>query len=299
MARIRLTQRMAAKNRVADEALPETPIDLGKERKYHKIDEYHTFEPSLNHWTPDMRHEWKDNPREETGHGIPKTAGIAGLYILAKRAAKLASIVLGDNATDEQLEAQTNDFMRMGGKALSASLKRVAEIAPAPVAEEEKVEEAEEAAPVACGNVPVAAAEEEAPAAPAAPAAEEAPAAPVAEEPVAPVAEEPAAPVAEEPAPVADDEDGNIEVDENAAPAEVDFDEPADDSAVEADEELEKCFEDADEGEEIAAPAEEAPVARKAGIAHLSGQPTLVRCASKKADDLAGLWDKWENPSVR
>ena len=298
MARIRLTQRMAAKNRVADEATPETPIDLGKERKYHKPDEYHTFEPSLNHWIPDMRHEWKDNPREETGHGIPKVAGMAGLYILAKRAAKLASILLGEDATDEQLEAQTNDFMRMGGKALSASLKRVSAIAPAPVAEDEApavVEEAPAAPAVeeACGN-PVAAEE--------APAAEPASApAPVAEAPEAPVAEEPVAPVAEEPvAPVADDDEGNIEVDETVAPAEIDFDEPAEDADVEADAELESLFEGADEGEEVAAPTEEAPVARKAGIAHLSGQPTLVRCASKKdANELAGLWDKWDNPSVR
>lgn len=295
MARIRLTQRLASKNRVADEATPETPIDLGKERKYHKPDEYHTFEPSLNHWEPDMRHEWKDNPREETGHGIPKVAGMAGLYILAKRAAKLASILLGEDATDEQLEAQTNDFMRMGGKALSASLKRVSAIVPvadeeapaAPAVEEAPAAPAEEA-PVAC-EAPVA---EEAPAAPA-------PEAPVAEEPVAPVAEEPAAPVAEEVAPVADDEDGNIEVDETVAPAEIDFDEP-EEGEVEADAELESIFEGADEGEEVAAPAEEAPVARKVGIAHLSGQPTLVRCASKKdANELAGLWDKWDNPSVR
>lgn len=280
MARIRLTQRLASKNRVADEAMPETSIDLGKERKYHNPDEYHTFEPSLNHWEPDMRHEWKDNPREETGHGIPKVAGIAGLYILARRAAKLASILLGDDATDEQLEAQTNDFMRMGGKALSASLKRVSSIVP--VAEEtpeepaaEEKPEATEEAPVACNSATAA---EECPV-------EETPAETASEEPVAPVAD--------------DEKDGNIEVDETVAPAEIDFDEPEEGEA-EADAELESLFEGADEGEEAVAPVEETPVARKAGIAHLSGQPTLVRCASKKdANELAGLWDKWDNPSVR
>ena len=72
MERVRLTKRMAARNRKADSAVPETAIDLGKNRTYHKIDEYHTFEPSQNHWEPDMRHEWKEDKHDETGFGVPK-----------------------------------------------------------------------------------------------------------------------------------------------------------------------------------------------------------------------------------
>ena len=78
----------------------------------------------------------------------------------------------------------------------------------------------------------------------------------------------------------------------------VDFDEPSGDVDVTADPEIEACFAEAD-GEEEIAPVSEAPVARKAGIKKLAGQPTLTRVASKKADELAGLWDKWENPDVR
>ena len=157
MERVRLTKRMASKSVKADAATPETAIDLGKERKYHKIDEYHTFEPSTNHWEPDMRHEWKDNPREETGHGIPKMAKI---YVAAKKATRLASLFLGGKATEEDVEKQARAFMRMGDKALTATLNRYAEINAeekvAPAAEEVKAPEAcnaaeevkEEAAPV-------------------------------------------------------------------------------------------------------------------------------------------------------
>ena len=124
MERVRLTKRIAARTRKADEATPETSIDLGKNRKYHKIDEYHTFKPSLNHWEPDMRHEWKDNPREETGHGIPKMEKV---YMAASKAAKLAMIFLGENAKEDKIERQARSFMRMGDKALTASLERWAE----------------------------------------------------------------------------------------------------------------------------------------------------------------------------
>ena len=247
MDRIRLTKR-ASRSKVADSATPQTAIDLGKNRTYHKIDEYHTFEPSLNHWTPDMRHDWKENPREETGHGIPKMAKV---YMSAKKATRLASLFLGKNADTDAVEKQARAFMRMGDKALTASLNLYAECngqgcdtekeAPAPV-------EAEEEAPAP-------------------------------------------APVEEAPA--------DVEVTDAPADAEIEFDEPTD-GTVEVDDELVACFEGTDEGgEEVVAPAGDANVARKAGIKKLAGQPTLVRVASKKADELADLWSHWENPDVR
>lgn len=246
MDRIRLTKR-ASRSKVADSATPQTAIDLGKNRTYHKIDEYHTFEPSLNHWTPDMRHDWKENPREETGHGIPKMAKV---YMSAKKATRLASIFLGKNADADAVEKQARAFMRMGDKALTASLNLYAECngqgcdteeAPAPATVE---------------------ADEEAP-----------------------------APVEEAPA--------DVEVTDAPADTEIEFDEPAD-GTVEVDDELVACFEGTDEGgEEVVAPAGDANVARKAGIKKLAGQPTLVRVASKKADELADLWSHWENPDVR
>jgi hypothetical protein len=289
--RIRLTKRVASRSRKADAATPETAIDLGKDRTYHKIDEYHTFEPSINHWEPDMRHEWKDNPREETGHGIPKMAKV---YMAAKKATKLASMFLGENATEEAIEKQARAFMRMGDKALTATLNRYAECkgeeckeeAPAPAVEAE--EEAPAPAPVV-EEAPVVEAEEEAPA--------PAPA-PVVEAEEAPVEE--AAPVvtASDEEADEDEEADDVEIDDELISTDVDFDEPGDEANTSADPEIEKCFEEAD-GEEEVAPASEAPVARKAGVKKLAGQPTLTRVASKNADELAGLWDKWTNPDVR
>ena len=282
MERVRLTKRMASKSVKADAAEPATSIDLGKERKYRKIDEYHTFEPSTNHWEPDMRHEWKDNPREETGHGIPKMAKV---YISAKKATRLASILLGANATEEAVEKQARAFMRMGDKALTASLERYAEANEAPV-EEVK-------APEAC-NAAEEAPAEEVKAPEACNAAEEAPA----EE--APVEE---APVEEAPAVEADDEieaedEGFVAVNDELIDADVEFDEPTDGADTGADKELEACFSAEDEGVEEVAPAAGA-TARKAGVKKLAGQPSLVRVASKKADELSGLWDKWQNPDIR
>lgn len=276
MERIRLTQRMAARNRKADSAEPETAIDLGKNRTYHKIDEYHTFEPSLNHWEPDMRHEWKEDKHDETGFGVPKMAKV---YMAAKKATKLAMMLLGENADESVLEKQARAFMRMGDKALTASIERWAECN----CEGENCEKDCKA-------------DEEAPAEETAPTPEES--APAPEESVpAPVEEAPAeetAPVAE-PAP---EEPADVEVSDELVDTDVDFDEPADDADNGADADIEACF--AADGDEEAAPvAEPAVASKKAGLKRLAGQPTLVRVASKNADDLAGVWDKWSNPDVR
>lgn len=269
---------MAARNRKADSAEPETAIDLGKNRSYHKIDEYHTFEPSLNHWEPDMRHEWKEDKHDETGFGVPKMAKV---YMAAKKATKLAMMLLGENADEAVLEKQARAFMRMGDKALTASIERWAECN----CEGENCEKDCKA-------------DEEAPAKETSPTPEESAPAPAPEESApAPVEEAPAeetAPVAE-PAP---EEPADVEVSDELVDTDVDFDEPADDADNGADADIEACF--AADGEEEATPvAEPAVASKKAGLKRLAGQPTLVRVASKNADDLAGVWDKWSNPDVR
>ena len=268
MERIRLTQRMAARNRKADSAEPETAIDLGKNRTYHKIDEYHTFEPSQNHWEPDMRHEWKEDKHDETGFGVPKMAKV---YMAAKKATKLAMMLLGEDADEAVLEKQARAFMRMGDKALTASIERWAECNCEGENCEKECKAAEEA-----------------------PAEEPAPApAPAPEEP-APAPAEESAPVEEAPA----EEPADVEVSDELVDTDVDFDEPADDADNGADADIEACF--AADGDEEAAPvAEPAVASKKAGLKRLAGQPTLVRVASKNADDLAGVWDKWSNPDVR
>ena len=298
MKRVRLTKRLASTSRKADSATPETAIDLGKNRTYHKIDEYHTFEQTVNHELPDMRHEWKDNPRTETGHGIPKMAKV---YLAAKKATKLAMLLLGEKAQEAAIEGQARAFMRMGDAALTASLSRYAEtkgegdtVCNNCASDEEKAttcnaSDEEKATTCNASDEEKAttcnASDEEAQAE--APAVEEAPADAQAE---APAAEE--APVAE----------GDIEIDEAGDDTEVSFDddevaeEGADADADAA--ELRACFAaDAEDGEEISAPAQESGN-RKAGLKKLAGQPTLVRVASK-SDDLTSLWDKWENPSIR
>ena len=280
MERIRLTQRMAARNRKADSAEPETAIDLGKNRTYHKIDEYHTFEPSQNHWEPDMRHEWKEDKHDETGFGVPKMAKV---YMAAKKATKLAMMLLGENADEAVLEKQARAFMRMGDKALTASIERWAECNCEGENCEKDCKADEEAPAKETAPTP----EESAPAP--APAPEESAPAPVEEAPA-----EETAPVAE-PAP---EEPADVEVSDELVDTDVDFDEPADDADNGADADIEACF--AADGEEEAAPvAEPAVASKKAGLKRLAGQPTLVRVASKNADDLAGVWDKWSNPDVR
>ena len=294
MERIRLTQRMAARNRKADSAEPETAIDLGKNRTYHKIDEYHTFEPSQNHWEPDMRHEWKEDKHDETGFGVPKMAKV---YMAAKKATKLAMMLLGEDADEAVLEKQARAFMRMGDKALTASIERWAECNCEGENCEKDCKAAEEAPAEEPAPAP-APAEEPAPA----PAPEEATPAPAPEEP-APAPEEPKAPEAsaEESAPVEEapaEEPADVEVSDELVDTDVDFDEPADDADNGADADIEACF--AADGDEEAAPvAEPAVASKKAGLKRLAGQPTLVRVASKNADDLAGVWDKWSNPDVR
>ena len=285
MERIRLTQRMAARNRKADSAEPETAIDLGKNRTYHKIDEYHTFEPSQNHWEPDMRHEWKEDKHDETGFGVPKMAKV---YMAAKKATKLAMMLLGEDADEAVLEKQARAFMRMGDKALTASIERWAECNCEGEDCEKECKAAEEAP--AEEPAPAPAPEEPAPA----PAEEPAPA-PAPEEPKAPEASaEESAPVEEAPA----EEPADVEVSDELVDTDVDFDEPADDADNGADADIEACF--AADGDEEAAPvAEPAVASKKAGLKRLAGQPTLVRVASKNADDLAGVWDKWSNPDVR
>ena len=281
MERVRLTKRMAARNRKADSAEPETAIDLGKNRSYHKIDEYHTFEPSLNHWEPDMRHEWKEDKHDETGFGVPKMAKV---YMAAKKATKLAMMLLGENADEAVLEKQARAFMRMGDKALTASIERWAECNCEGENCEKECKAAEEA-PAPEESAPAPAPEESAPA----PAPEESAPAPVEEAPA-----EETAPVAE-PAP---EEPADVEVSDELVDTDVDFDEPADDADNGADADIEACF--AADGEEEATPvAEPAVASKKAGLKRLAGQPTLVRVASKNANDLAGVWDKWSNPDVR
>lgn len=309
MSRIRLTQRMAARDRFADERTPESPIDLGKNRTYRKIDQYHTFEPKKNHWIPDMDHEWKrdQTEREPTNHGKLRNEQV---FTAAKKATKLAMMFLGTNASDADIESQARAFMRMGDRAMTASIDRWAEaqeecencggkgcekcsgeddeekVAKKGKKKEEKKEEKEDKDEAPAEEAPKAEGEGEAAPAPAEGEGEAAPAPAEGEAAPAPKAEGEG------------DDDFNFDIDQPAG-ADVDFSAPADGESEGADPELEKLF--TDDGEEEAEKAPEAPAepSKKAGLKKLAGQPTLTRVASVKSDDLTSLWDKWSDPTVR
>ena len=130
MSRIRLTERLAANSKKAEsQADGLFPGDVGnmeRSKNYRKIDQYQTFEQQVNHELPDMRHEWQDNPRDEVGFGIPKSAKKI-VVTAALNATKLAYLFLGEKASEKMIEAQARDFMRLGSARLESSLKRFAE----------------------------------------------------------------------------------------------------------------------------------------------------------------------------
>jgi hypothetical protein len=133
MERIRLTQRLAsATKKVVAESQADGlfPGDVGNEERkknYRKIDEYHTFEQTVNHELPDMRHEWQEDKHDEVGMGIPKKATKAMIVNAATNATKLAYFLLGEKASDQIIEQQARDFMRLGSVRLESAIKRFAE----------------------------------------------------------------------------------------------------------------------------------------------------------------------------
>lgn len=316
MSRVRLTKRYARNRKAVDIADGLFPGDVGnpeRAKNYKKMDEYHTFEPSLNHWIPDMRHEWKDNPREETGHGIPK---VAKIYMAAKKATKLAMMLLGDDASEEVLEKQARDFMRMGNNALSASLNRWAEeqeteaeelidadddLTEADAEELAIEEELTEARKKRAKRKQVEATEEVVDAT----------------EEVVDVDEDFTVEADEnleadeevvdaDDFTEADDEvvDDEIEIgiDEEIVSVDVDFnDKTVEDDEVTADDELESIFEEANSDDENDVVSEDGDVvaSKKTGIKRLAGQPKLNRVARRNADELSQLWSKWDTPTIR
>lgn len=298
--RIRLTERLAmSKERLAESQKDGLfPGDVGNEERkknYRKIDEYHTFEQTVNHELPDMRHDWQDNPRDEVGMGIPKTAKKT-LVTATANATKLAYFLLGKKASDEMIEAQARDFLRLGSDRLEAAVERFAETVDLYEEEEEieddfeddeefedgeEIEDEEcedcedEEVEASCEEAPVMAEEEPV-------MAEEAPA--VEEE--APAIEE-EAPAVEEEAP-AEMTNEDIQVAPESVEAEAEEDVDFDFGEVEGMEEdntpdeLKAIF---DEEEEVTA-----SMPKTAKTKSVGSQPKIA--SALKADELSGLWDK-------
>lgn len=288
MKRVRLTQRTAESQ--ADGLFPGDIGNMERSKAYRDIDHYHKFEQTVNHELPDMRHEWKEDERDENNLPILK---VADMYAAAQNAIKLSMMFLGDNASQKMIEAQARDFMKLGNKRLVASLNRWYETEE----DFEEVEETEETPVEANEEIEDAVTEETV-----TEEIEEAPA--VAEE--TPVETEE---IEEETFEEADEEIEEVEQEVEAEQemtledetadlnTEVDFD--TTEEVVDADEQLESIFDD-----EVAMEDDENEVingkqaSRKQGIKKIACQPKLVRVASKKSDDLERLWEKLDAPGI-
>jgi len=122
--RVRLTDQRRNKERRAVEdniPYPGTVNQPGRQFKRHR--QYDNWVEVVNHPLPDMRHEWKEDARNEIGFPLPKVASVRSA---ANKAVKLAVLLLGDKTNDRLIEAQARDFVRLGNKALERTLKRYA-----------------------------------------------------------------------------------------------------------------------------------------------------------------------------
>lgn len=303
--RIRLTERLAmSKERIAESQKDGLfPGDVGNEERkknYRKIDEYHTFEQTVNHELPDMRHDWQDNPRDEVGMGIPKTAKKT-LVTATANATKLAYFLLGEKASDEMIEEQARDFLRLGSDRLNAAVERFAETVDLYEDEDEDIDDIDDdedfeddieddedlednEVSAACETeTPVLAEDEEE-------VEEETPAVDEEVEEETPAVDEEAPTVEEEPAvEEISDEDvqiapESVEAEEETEDVDFDFGEVDDMEEDNSPDELKAIFEE-DETEEI-----KASIPRTAKTQSIGNQPKLA--SALKADELAGLWDK-------
>ena len=301
--RIRLTERLAmSKERLAESQKDGLfPGDVGNEERkknYRKIDEYHTFEQTVNHELPDMRHDWQDNPRDEVGMGIPKTAKKT-LVTATANATKLAYFLLGKKASDEMIEAQARDFLRLGSDRLEAAVERFAETVDLYEDEEEEEieddfeddEEFEDDDCEDCEDDEVEASCEEAPVM-----AEEEPAV---EEKAPVMAEE--EPAVEEEAPVMAEEEPAVEEEAPAEMTDEDVQVAPESVEAEAEEDVDFDFGEAEGMEEDNTPDElkaifeekeeiTASVPKTAKTKSVGSQPKIA--SALKADELSGLWDK-------
>lgn len=307
--RVRITQRT---RKGADSSVPYPGNVNQPDRTDPAWDQYHTFEQQVNHELPDMRHEWKDDERDDIGFGIqesvknPGAAPIgeakgtpaptmASVRVAANKAVKLAVLLLGEKVPEKVIEQQARDFLHLGSEAMDRTIARFANTQKF-YAEDEEVTsskalaEQNKAVPPA---IQTPANPQEADKAAAAPKkAEEAPVpAPVVEEKeakskkaeeVAPVA--PVAPVEEKKEAAKKTSATDMDIELQGAEEEMAPD-------PEADAKLASLFK-ADEvpaEDEEAKPVEAKTTAKKAGVTRLGGQPKVAAEGGEQTD-LSSLW---------
>ena len=137
MKRVRLTRK------AADGSIPYPGNVNQPGRTDPAWDQYHTFEQQVNHELPDMRHEWKEDERDEIGFGVqesvknPGAAPIgeakgtpaptmASVRVAANKAVKLAVLLLGEKVPEKVIEQQARDFLHLGSEAMDRTIARFA-----------------------------------------------------------------------------------------------------------------------------------------------------------------------------
>ena len=124
MSRVRLTHRRQS----ADMSVPYPGNVNQPDRRDPDWEQYHTFEQTVNHELPDMRHEWKDDSRDDIGFGIPEAnpPTVASVRVAANKAVRVAVLLLGEKVDDDVIEAQARDFMSLSQEAMDRTLDRFA-----------------------------------------------------------------------------------------------------------------------------------------------------------------------------
>ena len=122
--RLRLTHRRQS----ADMSVPYPGNVNQPDRRDPDWEQYHTFEQTVNHELPDMRHEWKDDTRDDIGFGIPEKnpPAVASIRVAANKAVRIAVLLLGEKVDDDTIEAQARDLMNLGSDAMDRTLDRFA-----------------------------------------------------------------------------------------------------------------------------------------------------------------------------
>jgi hypothetical protein len=299
--RVRLTHRKAA-----DGSVPYPGNVNQPDRKDPAWDQYHTFEQTVNHELPDMRHQWKDDERDAIGFGIPEsvknpgeapiggTKGspitpIANVRVAANKAVKLAMLLLGEKVPEDVIEEQARDFLMLGGEAMDRTLSRFASTTKFYAEEDgDDVDEVVEEPATASKALAESGAE--------VPPAIKTPADPQVADKAASAKKADEAPAAPAPAP-ADEKTAPVAAKKAATDMDIELtgamdDEPEEDA--EADAKLAGLFEadgfppaDDEQAEPVAASAK---TAKKAGITRLGGQPKVAAEGGEGKVELSSLW---------
>lgn len=149
MSRVRLTKR------AADMSIPYPGNVNQPDRKDPAWDKYHTFEQTVNHELPDMRHDWQNDERDDVGFGVPETWGespktpgaaptVASVRMAANKAVRIAVLLLGEKVEDEVIEEQARDLMSLSASAMDRTLARFADTQKLYAEEKEEEKKAEE-----------------------------------------------------------------------------------------------------------------------------------------------------------